>query len=168
MAIRTPVTICLVAGLVLAGCGTRLNPVNWFGPSQPAPAAAAEETNPLIPRRNTAASIFRANRDEVYLGQPIAQIESLLIERRPGGAIIRTTGIAALPGPYEVRLTPIEAASSESRLAFSFDARQQPGPRSTGPDARKVTTAVYLTDQDLAGIREIEVRGARNALVTRR
>ncbi|MHA6323976.1 hypothetical protein [Roseivivax sp. CAU 1753] len=158
-----------MAGLVLAGCGSRLNPFNWFGPARSVPVASSEataEVNPLIPARRAGSSIFRAQ-EAAYQGRPIAQIADLAIERRPGGAVITATGVAPTPGRYDARLTPIEIDDT-ARLIYSLDAALAPGPAGTGANARSVTVAVYLTDQELSGVREIEVRGANNALVTRR
>ncbi|SLN40776.1 hypothetical protein ROJ8625_01923 [Roseivivax jejudonensis] len=164
----------LIGALVLSSCGTvrdsRFNPFNWFGGavSRPAPVATAPGANPLIPTTPTV-SIFRRNRAEetVYLGQPIAVINELLVERRPGGAIVRTTGIASQAGPFDVRLT-LEDQPDPSALVYTLNALQRPGPRNTGPDARKVTAATYLSDNELIGISRIEVRGAQNILTTRR
>ncbi|QFS83221.1 hypothetical protein FIU97_10315 [Roseivivax sp. THAF40] len=171
MSIRIPLVICLAAGLSLPGCGTRLNPFNWFGQAESVPvatdAANPAATNPLIPQRRAGAGIFRSSDDQPYQGRPIAQVSELSILRRPGGAVVTATGLAPTPGRYEARLTPVEI-NDQARLVYSLDARLAPGPAGTGPNARSVTVAVYLTDQELSGIREIEVRGAGNALVTRR
>ncbi|SIS88859.1 hypothetical protein SAMN05421759_105132 [Roseivivax lentus] len=171
MSIRIPLVICLAAGLALPGCATRLNPFNWFGNSQPAPVAAeagsAAEVNPLIPERRRGVSFLRNSDEEVYQGRPIAEIAELAILRRPGGAIVTAVGLAPTPGRFEARLTPVEI-DDNARLVYTLEARLAPGPAGTGPDARSVSVAVYLTDQELSGIREIEVRGAGNALVSRR
>ncbi len=162
-------SVLLMSALVLTSCGTirdsRLNPFNWFGRSTSEPVVS-EEVNPLIPRRR--ASIFRASEEEVYLGRPVGEISQLVVERRPGGAIIRVTGIADRAGPFEVRMIKDEDASTGGVLAYTLNALQSSGPRGTGPRARTVTAAVFVSDSDLLGIRTIRVTGARNALVTRR
>ncbi|MHA7877186.1 hypothetical protein [Roseivivax sp.] len=163
---RKPVIVCLVAGLTLSACGTRLNPFNWFGPARSVPVEAGSETNPLIPARR--ASVFRTEREEVYLGQPIAELSDLTIERRPGGAIVRASGIARVPGRYEAQLTPIEAESTGGRLVYALEVRLYRSSAGTGPKARRVTVATFLTDQELSEVAEIEVRSASNALATRR
>ncbi|MHA6346471.1 hypothetical protein [Roseivivax sp. CAU 1761] len=163
----------LAATLATTGCATirnsAVNPLNWFGPGQPSASVPAEGAagNPLLPRRSPAASLFRQNRPAAYAGQPVAQISELLIERRPGGAIIRATAIADRIGPFEARLVRDESAPAGS-LAYTFRALQRPGPRNAGPDARKVTAATYLSDNELAGIASIAVRGRDNALVSQR
>ncbi|WP_439123469.1 hypothetical protein [Marivita sp.] len=170
---RKPVTLLILATVALTGCATinesRFNPLNWFGSSQPDPAAldvANAEVNPLIPRRRI--SFFRNNQPEAFAGQPIAEITELLVERRPGGAIIRATGQASRIGPFDVRLMGDEAASADGVLVFDLKALQQPGPRSTNPRARQVTVGLWITDQDLRGVRTITVRGANNARSVRR
>ena len=157
--------------LALSACGqSRLNPFNWFGGARSVPTttSTAAETNPLLPQRRAAVSIFRTSREEVLAGLPIAVVDELLIERRPGGAIIRTTGIADSAGPYDVRLALDPGATDADTLAYSFLIKPGAGPARTGPDARKVTAAVFLTDNELAGIREIRMTGRENALVSRR
>ena len=84
-------TVLILSGVVLSGCATvrdsRVNPFNWFGSSTPAPVNVDPEAtgaaNPLIPQRR--ASIIWG-REREYAGRPVANIDELLIERRPGGA----------------------------------------------------------------------------------
>ncbi|MBV2360997.1 hypothetical protein KUH32_14625 [Thalassococcus sp. CAU 1522] len=161
----------ILAAFILTSCGSvrdsRLNPFNWFGRSQPEAVTDGTGTvNPLIPRRR--ASLFRDEQDDAYRGRPVAEITELLIERRPGGAILRVTGVAERVGPFDVRLIEDEQAGEAGTLSYTLNALQQAGPRDTGPNARTVTAALWLTDQDLAGIRAIRVAGASNARVTRR
>lgn len=170
---RKPATLMILATVMLTGCAaineSRLNPFNWFGSSQPDPEAlnpAEAEVNPLIPRRR--ASIFFNNQPEAFAGRPIADVTELLVERRPGGAIIRATGQASRVGPFDVRLIPDEAATTADTLVLDLRALQAPGPRNTGPRARQVTVATWITDQDLRGIRTITVRGANSARTVRR
>ncbi|MBM2320887.1 MULTISPECIES: hypothetical protein [Marivita] len=165
--------LLILATVALTGCAaineSRFNPLNWFGSSQPDPAAmdvANAEVNPLIPRRRV--SFFINNQPEAFAGRPIAQITEVLVERRPGGAIIRATGQANRVGPFDVRLIADEAASVDGTLVFDLKALQQAGPRSTNPRARQVTVGRWITDQDLAGIRTVTVRGADNARSVRR
>lgn len=171
---KTTLSVLIVASLALSGCATmresRVNPMNWFGGSAPTPMAdpaATGANNPLIPAER--ASVFRRNEGEpVYGGRPVQVIDELLVERRPGGAIIRVTGIAERVGPFEVRIVEDIAQTGNGTLAYTLKALQSPGPRGTGEHARKVTAAIWLTDQELSGVSAIRVAGASNALVTRR
>ncbi|ETX27329.1 hypothetical protein [Roseivivax isoporae] len=169
---KTRMGILLVATLAVASCGTvrdsRLNPFNWFGRAQSQPVAAnASATNPLLPQRSPTASLFRRSQPDAYAGQPVAQLREMALERRPGGAILRVEGVADRVGPFDVRLTPDESADP-TVLSFTLNALQRPGPRNAGPNARAVTAAVWLSDNDLAGVRSVSVRGRDNALVSRR
>ncbi|MBY6005493.1 hypothetical protein KUV62_16325 [Salipiger bermudensis] len=167
---KKSLTVLIVAGVVLAGCSSSWNPVNWFGQSETVPTtidtSATGASNPLIPARR--ASIFRSDAAELYLGSRIETISELLIERRPGGAIIRVTGTANRAGPFEVRLLPDEAETDGDTLAYTMNALQSAGPVNVDADARSVTAAIWLTDQELFGIREIRVAGRSNVLVSRR
>lgn len=165
--------LLILATVALTGCAaineSRFNPLNWFGSSQPDPAAmdvATAEVNPLIPARRV--SIFRNSQPEAFAGRPIAEITELLVERRPGGAIIRATGQASRVGPFDVRLIADDTNTDPSALVLDLKALQQAGPRNTGPLARQVTVARWITDQELQGIRSITVRGATNARTVRR
>lgn len=166
---RRQVTLLLASALILTSCGTvresRFNPFNWFGNSRSAPIEATDDENALIPRRN---SIFARREAAAYAGQPIGEITELLVEPRPGGAILRASGVADRAGPFDVRLVKEDEASDAQTLTYSLRVLQAPGPRDVGPWARTVTAAVPLTFQDLRGIRTIRVQGARNQRVTSR
>ena len=49
-----------------------------------------------------------------------------------------------------------------------MNALQSAGPVNVNAGARSVTAAVWLTEQDLFGIREVRVAGRTNVLVSRR
>lgn len=162
-------SVLILSAFVLTSCGgfrdSRINPMNWFGRGVSEPVAAGDEVNPLIPRRR--ASIFRASQDDTYQGRAIGEVSELLVERRPGGAIIRATGIADRQGPFEVRLVKDDAQSDATTLTYDLRALQQRGP--VGTDlSRTVTAAIWVTDNELQGIRTIRVTAARNARVSRR
>lgn len=162
------VLILTVSSMLLVSCGTvresRLNPFNWFGRSQSEPVEEVEGVNPLIPRRRS--SIFTGSAGQSYLGDQVATIRDLRVERRPGGAIIRATGIAAQDGPFDVRMTEVEDEESTT-LTFDLRAIQISGLQG-GAQARVVTAAVFVSDQDLQGIRTIRVIGRDNARTSRR
>ena len=108
--------VLLILATLAAGCGTvrdlrLIRHLNWFGgaTSRPVATQTAVGANRLLPQR-TRAGLFSRETQEVYAAPPIAVIDELLIERRPGGAIIRTTGIAERAGPFDVRLVAEEQA----------------------------------------------------------
>ncbi|MYM53773.1 hypothetical protein [Thalassovita mangrovi] len=158
-------SVLLISAVVLSGCGTsRLNPKNWFGRSQAVPVASATDANPLIPRKNRL-----LKRDTSYQGTLVGEIRDLTIERVPGGAIARVTGLADQQGPYEVRLMPLnDGAPVGGVLSYELRALSVPYNAVGTERSRTLTAAVFVTDQDLAGVREIRVLGARNARSSRR
>lgn len=165
-----PISVLVLSALILGGCATvresRFNPFNWFGRSTSQPVVATDEgVNPLIPRRR---SIFQAREAAPYAGRPIGEISELLVERRPGGAVVRVTGVADRLGPWDVRIVAVDAETDEDTLTFDMRNLSQPGPSGGSDAARSVTAAIALTDQQLAGIREIRVKGARNIRTVRR
>jgi hypothetical protein len=168
--INKPISVMVLSALVLTSCGTvrdsRLNPFNWFGRAQSTPVAeTSEEINPLIPRRR--ASIFRQTRDESYQGWAVQQVSDLRIERRPGGAIITAVGTPDYQGAFEVKLVKVDAESDATTLTYEF-AALQPNARTGTLASRQVTAAVWLTDNELAGIRTIRVKAERNVMSSRR
>lgn len=160
-------TLVVILTLTLASCGTvrdsRLNPVNWFGRStseqpQPDPDAAV---NPLLPERR--ATSFLLERDEEQDGTPVAQIDSLVVERRPGGAILRVVGSDPNAALFDVKLVR-DAEADDGTLSYTLRALRAPGQSG----ATRVTAAAFASDQDLDGIGIIRVQGAGNAQVSRR
>ncbi|MEP2640734.1 MULTISPECIES: hypothetical protein [Roseobacteraceae] len=169
---RIKTSALLISTLALTACGfseSRVNPVNWFGRGAPAPVAApAVETNALIPTRT---GLFSSNSDDdVYQGRPIDSISDLVVERVPGGAIIRVTGVAATQGEHSVRLTPAndDEAAVDGVLVYRLEALPSSTSRQGSAASREIHAARKVTDQTLAGARTIRVEAARNALQARR
>ncbi len=161
---RTPLAALLIATLILPGCGSRLNPFNWFGRGQVEAVQTGDTVNPLLPQRS------RLKPKEVpYQGRLIDQITDVKVERIPGGAVVRVTGVAVRQGSYDVRLAPAAQQEAKGTLVLELLA-VLPGRRTNqGTTAsRRVTAAIDLTEQDLFGIRTIRVQGARNAATSRR
>lgn len=172
---RKSFSALLVSTLVLSGCATvrdsRVNPFNWFGSAQSEPVAAqVANTNPLIPERSGLFETARAKR-AIYQGQPFDQVTDLTIERVPGGAIIRATGLAARQGIYEVQLTPAneDELPVDGVLTYRIEGIETVENTPVGAiPTREVTAGRKVTDQMLAGVRTIRVEGKRNALTSRR
>lgn len=144
--------LCLSAVLALAACDTRLNPLNWFGRSEPVAVTS------LVPP---------AAEDPREL---VAEVVALSIAPMPGGAIVTATGRAATQGWWNADLVLREGEGTDP-AAPVYDFRVLPPvvqmPVST-PQSREVTVAVYLSDNDLDGVRSITVQGAANARAVRR
>ena len=162
------ISVLLISSVLLAGCGqSRLNPLNWFGRSQEVvgdtQARDNSPKNPLIPKKSAL-----ARKDPIYRGQLVAVIRQIKIEPVPGGAILRATGLADRQGQWDVKLQPLNDGVAEAGK-LSFDMLAVPSSDTVGTErSRLLTVATYLTDQDLAGVRQIEVLGAQNAHVSRR
>ena len=116
--------------------------------------------------------LFQSKDSEVvYLGKPIDQVTNLVIERVPGGAVIRATGLTAVQGVSLVQLTPSteDGTPINGVLTYRLEGVRPVFNESVGSThTRTVVAARALTDQELAGVRSIRVEGARNAQTSRR
>lgn len=151
------VMLASIAAVALTACGagqSRLNPVNWFRSSPEAETVAAEEVNVVIDDRPL-----------------VEQITALTIERTPGGAIIRATGLPATQGWYAPELVneDIDGEPVDGILLYSFRAVPPEGPQASSTvQSRELIAAVHVSDIVLARTREIRVTGATNARSARR
>lgn len=168
---RKQVLALLVLTMTVTACATvresRLNPFNWFGGSTSVPVEAAEEgeVNPLIPRRNP---ILQSKAPEAYPGTLVQSVTELHIRRTPGGAIVEVTGVMRSAGSYDVRLTP-EPGEASDTLVYAFRALQPRSTAGAGTEySRTVSAAIRLTNQELAGIRAIQVKARENIRTSRR
>jgi len=155
---RALIATVLILG-TLAGCArvadSRLNPFNWFGNSR------SEAT--LAPDGGFAAV------DE-DLRRMVDQVTALQIERTPGGAIIRATGLPLEQGFYDGELISVsDDAPVDGVLEFQFRIRPPLTPTrvSTVP-SREVVVGLFVTNQGLEGVREIRVVAQRNTRAVRR
>ncbi|WP_238364554.1 hypothetical protein [Mesobacterium pallidum] len=165
--IRRPAIGALVLALGLSGCGyirdSAINPANWFGRGQ-VTEVDGEARNPLLPRLGAF-----SRRDEVYPGNAIAQITDMGIDRLPGGAVVRVTGVSDRQGPYDARIVQDEEASSADTLVYTFEVVTPRRAPATGSVAsRTVTAALYLDLEALEGVRRVTVRGRGNEASARR
>ncbi|MFO6463548.1 hypothetical protein [uncultured Jannaschia sp.] len=146
-------TTRIIAGtalLALVGCGvgqSRLNPLNWFG-------------------RDTSETIEVAR---ATTSQPVVdQVLSLEAAQTPGGAIISTVGLPPTQGFWEAELVQVPADDpGVLLLEFRILPPVTRQPVGTQP-SREVLAGRVFTTQDLAGVRTITVRGARNQRSIRR
>ena len=168
---RIILTTALVSALALPGCGgssggSAYNPLNWFGKSRNE-TVAPEAKNALIPKKSGLRREQAAPE-----GVAVAQILALAIEPAAGGAILRVTGLAPTLGAYDVRLVPefdLEIDGPLQTLQYSLKTEYSTLSRPAAPQrSRELTAAVFLSDEDLEGVREIRVSGAENARSVRR
>ncbi|MBT8409388.1 MAG: hypothetical protein KJN93_07165 [Alphaproteobacteria bacterium] len=151
---KIAVTLGLCA-VLLAGCSrvseSRLNPLNWFRSEPEAPAqlvpnrARATDPRPLVP-----------------------QITGLRLDPAPGGAILVARGLAARQGAHDAALVFV-ATQNPALIGFEFRAEApEPGTPIGAPATRNITAARFLSDADLAGIRQIQVLAADGGRALRR
>ena len=141
----------VIAVLVLGGCSTRLNPMNWFGNSEEtlvsAPEAFSDERRPLAER-----------------------ITALRIDRMPSGAIIRATGLPPTQGYWDAELVPVNLGN-ETNGELIFELRlappATPRPVSTAR-SRDVFVATDLSNTQLRNVRRVTVVGSANRQTVRR
>jgi hypothetical protein len=152
MAGRSIVAVVLVA--TLAGCGamseSRLNPMNWFGRTtavETDTTNVAEDPRPLV-----------------------SQLTDLRLEKVPGGAIVRATGLPPRQGYFDAALVPMNGGVPvDGVLAFQFRVAPPLEPTAPGtPQSREVIVGLFVTDQTLAATRTVRVSAAGNALAVRR
>jgi hypothetical protein len=163
----------LAAAGALAGCGgSRLNPRNWFGQSRETArgAPADEARNPLLPEAGEGGLFDNFRREASYAGVPLQSVSALMVEPASGGAIIRVRGIADRQDVHDVRLVPDTPGGGPVGGVLGYELRgvlpEQPAPGAAGP--REVHTATFVSDKTLEGVREVRVRAAQNARVSRR
>lgn len=142
--------------VLLAGCGggigsSSLNPFNWFRGGEEAretfvPPTAQQDSRPLV-----------------------EEVTDIVVERVPGGAILRARGRVAATGWFAADLVAEPERSGAGVLAFTFRAVPPPVPAGvTGSASRLVVAGVYLSDEDLFGIGQIQVAAQTNIRTARR
>ncbi len=151
---RTPIAAILLGTLVLTGCATKLNPFNWFK------RGSTEETLTELP-------------DPAVINDPrplVQQVVSLSVEKTPGGAIIRATGLPPTQGYWNAELVaendekPVKGVLTyQFRIAEPIDFQAV-----STPQSREVVVARYVSNIKLQDVRQIRVVGAKNARSTRR
>ena len=146
----------LAAGALVSGCGlgqSRLNPFNWFSSGDEVETVEdiaipqSTDSRPLIP-----------------------QVTSLVIERTPGGAIVRAIGLPGEQGWYDAALvSETRGEPVDGILTFAFRARPPASPqRSSTVASREIVVGRFVSDATLAQTREIRIVGAANVRASRR
>lgn len=151
--IRRPLTAALLAVTLLSACGfgqSRLNPLNWFGRSQPVETGGLLTTAPADPR------------------PLVAQVLTMSIEPYPGGALVRATGLPPTQGFWDGELValPVDDTGTLVLEFHIFPPIARAGV--VNQQSREVTVAYSLSDIKLESISQIIVQGAGNARASRR
>ncbi len=141
--------------VALAGCGdSSLNPFSWFSSG---------------PEVETLSEI---EFDQVIDARPLIDtITNLTVERIPGGAIVRATGLPRSQGWQTADLVSEDSEGEpvDGVLGFTFRAiPPEETTRASTVQSREIVAAVYVSDITLARVREIRVTGASNARTARR
>ncbi len=142
----------LIATLVVAGCGTRLNPLNWFGSDAETIAGAPAD--------------FIADPREL-----VTQVTSLKIERTVGGAIIRAVGLPPTQGYWDAELVPLNNEEPDENRVLTYEFRISAPVFSRAvstQQSREVVVAQFISDRGLAGVRRITVTGSESSRSTNR
>ena len=160
---RKMIAATLIPVLLLSGCGMARGLFGGNGGGD----AAATEANPLIPAR-TGGGLMGERPD--LRGLAVDQITALVIEPVPGGAILRVEAQNDRQGSFNVTLLPatVEDLPVDGVLAYTLVAEVPARTRIGTPASRRIVAARALTADQLAGVREIRVSGARNSLTARR
>jgi len=147
----------------LAGCAriadSRLNPLNWFGTSQPAAVVDPSERRPLVPE---------GRRTVIVDNRALLQtIDALTVDRSPTGAIVHATGTAPGQGYFNAEL--VSQGIANGVLTLQFRAQAPDAFEGIGTNSSRQITAAYVIDaSDLAAIRSVRIEAASNARVSRR
>lgn len=146
------IALLLTILVTLASCGriaeSRLNPFNWFGGDRASAAATQvvvqEDPRPLV-----------------------SQVISVSIDQSPGGAVLRAVGLPPRQGFWEPAL--LGPRREGDILIYQFRAQEPEAPTrvSTQP-SRELVVGAFISQQTLAGVREIQVLGAQASRAVRR
>lgn len=156
---RLPLALTLCAMLGLSACGglgavrdSRLNPMNWFGASQPeapslGPTSDVIDNRPLVP-----------------------QVSSLSIERTSSGAIVRAEAVMPSAGWWDAELVADnQGRAADGVLTLRFVAAAPRAPVTGTNELARTITAVYtLRQAQLDTVAEVVVTGETNSRRARR
>lgn len=147
------VAIVAILGIV-GGCArisaSPLNPFNWFGRDRQVTEVVVRPAVETDPR------------------PLVDQVLAVRVERAAGGAILHATGLPPRQGYHDAGLL-VEVDAGPGVLSYQFRLAPPLTPTRVSTQAsREVEVATFLSDQTLAGVREIRVLGARSSRAVRR
>ena len=153
-------TIILLGALgAVAACGGSRAPAT----DEDDVLARTEDSN----RRGLLSRAFGFGRDRgpsTPAEQPLVQrVLRVELERLPGGAILKATGLPPTQGHFDANLTLIEG-EGDRVLTYAFRLTPPTAPQRVSTQAsREVVAGLFISSQDLAGVREVRVVGAENS-----
>ncbi len=162
---RTPALLLLTATLALSACQSRWNPTTWWAKDDA--AGAQENVNALIPEQTEdGRSFFTAQETDEYRGLPIDKVTSVEVHKVTEGRLIMAVGVSSVHGTSDTRLILQNNGAPEGGvLTLDLMGRPPIEPVIGGSDqTREVTTAVVLTEQQMAGVRTVRVKALSNSL----
>lgn len=165
---RSVIPTLLIATVLISGCSTRANPVNWFNNNPPEEdnLTLIEEDNPLIP--NESGLFSRDPEDLAYKGSTVSAIENVTLERIPGGVMIRATGKLSTQGAFNARLSPVDPDEEPQDGVLTYRLQAETTQVTGGaPITRTVIVGRVRTYQELGDTRVIRIEGLQNAIERR-
>ncbi|RPE71318.1 hypothetical protein EDD53_0434 [Pacificibacter maritimus] len=161
--IMTALALSLLSGCASFGT-SRLNPVNWFGPSQAVPATQQGQKVTVVPTLAPKRG-YPEFQDTRLLVPSLADVS---IVKSASGAIVTATGLVPSLGYYDAELVRIET-DNPAELLLDFRLRAPSKVTAIGNEAqRKITVARTIQDRDLQNISTITVRASNGSRVIRR
>ncbi len=146
----TRVLTAFLMVLTLASCGTRLNPMNWFGNDREQRIEVVETTEDEDRR------------------QLVAEVISLDVDPYPGGAIIRAVGLPPRQGFWEADLVEVSRLDGELVLEFRVYPPVEQTTRVSTQQSREILAGTSLNTFELDGIRSITIIAQQNRRSVRR
>ncbi len=131
--------------LTLGACGSRLNPLNWFGGDR-------EERIRVDPDAAGSAGLALDPRALV------AEITQLSVEPTTSGAILRATGVTPLQGYFDASLRLVE----RTQTAIVYEFRAAPPLNGSTQGLQEIVAGTTLSNGELQGIRSITVIAQNN------
>ncbi|MEL6609025.1 MAG: hypothetical protein AAFO93_08955 [Pseudomonadota bacterium] len=145
--------VCVALVLATSGCArlaeSSLNPMNLFNRDK---AEQPREIRPLVPEQKVVRVV-----DARAVAQSLSALEITPVN---SGALVRATGSMGTAGAYGAQLVTVGVEGSTLILAL----RAFTG----GAGGSTVTVGRFLSNEELAGVRNIRVTSQTNALSRRR
>ncbi len=147
---RIPLTAALIAVTTLSACGgfrdSKINPLNWFGRSQPEAQSNVATQAPVDQR------------------PLVAQVLLVKVERSSTGAIVRATGLPPSQGWWDAELVALPI-DENGVLTLEFHVFPPLGQTSVvNQPSREITAAYAISAFKLRSVTKVIVQGANNAL----
>lgn len=94
----------------------------------------------------------------------VESVEALVVERLPGGIIVRATGLPPMQGWYDAQLVrETRTSAGPGVVVYSFRARPPRTPtRVSTQQSRELVAGAFLSNLELAGVTSIRVQAAGN------